>query len=100
MTSRRLLGPILLCLTLCAACSSRPQIVPVPVVERVMPPPALAQDTARPTWTGRTNGDLLEHAIDLGAALDRCNADKAALRAWAQDSTGQARLEEDERSGR
>lgn len=53
-----------------------------------MPPPALVRDTTRPAWAGRTNGDLLEHAIDLGAALDSCNADKGALRAWMQDKTG------------
>lgn len=83
MTRRLALGLLSLCLLPCAACSARPTIVTVPVVERLTPPPELLRETARPRWTGRTNADLVEYALDLAAALDACNADKAALRAWA-----------------
>jgi len=65
-----------------------------------MPPAAPMRETARPRWTGKTNGELLEHAIDLGAALDNCNTDKGALRAWAQDNAGPPRPEERDGSGR
>ncbi|WP_236615091.1 hypothetical protein [Desulfovibrio sp. X2] len=68
---------------MCAACSGRQTVVTVPVVERLTPPPELLRETARPRWTGRTNADLVEYALDLAAALDACNADKAALRSWA-----------------
>lgn len=91
---------MLLFLSLCAACSSSPRIVAVPTVERVMPPSAPMQETARPAWNGRTNGELLEHALDLGAAVDRCNADKGALRAWKHHNAGPSRPEEHNGSGR
>jgi hypothetical protein len=31
-----------------------------------------------------TNGDLAKTVIGLKAAIDQCNADKAALKAWAE----------------
>ncbi len=86
MTRLSRLGPILLCLTLCASCSARPKVVTVPVVDRVLPPAALIQDTARPEWVGATNADLVEHALGLRGALDSCRADKAALRQWMEEA--------------
>nr|GBO96130.1 hypothetical protein RVX_1170 [Nitratidesulfovibrio sp. HK-II] len=39
-----------------------------------------------------TNGDLSGFAKQLEGAVNRCNADKAELRAWAEDTaTGQGK---------
>lgn len=48
------------------------------------PPDALMQPVAVPMQDVQTNGDLLGLLLDRTAALDACNADKAALRAWAE----------------
>jgi len=61
--------------------------VHVPQIFRVMPPDALMQPTPRPVFNGTTNGDMLEHAMDLRHAVDACNADKAALRDWARGTS-------------
>lgn len=55
----------------------------MPEAHRMTPPAALMQQTPAPTMGGRTNGVLLDYALDVRAALDQCNADKAALREWA-----------------
>ncbi|MDR3044362.1 MAG: hypothetical protein LBU75_08895 [Desulfovibrio sp.] len=60
--------------------------VPVPVPERVLPPASLTRETAVPEWNGVTNGDLSAFAKQLEGAVNRCNADKAELRAWAADT--------------
>jgi len=85
------LGQTLLCLLLCASCSAKPEVVTVPVIERVMPPAALVQGTPRPEWSGSTNADLVEHALHLRSALGECNADKAAMRQWMDTSMGTGR---------
>lgn len=79
---------MLLFLGLCStSCASRPEVVTVPVIERVMPPAALVQDTPRPEFQGQANADLVEHALGLRTALDSCRADKAALRQWMEDAS-------------
>lgn len=52
-------------------------------VRYIAPPPELLQDCDIPTAQVRTNKDLAELANARKAALLRCNADKEALRAWA-----------------
>ena len=48
-----------------------------------MPPADLLADCPHaPAPTARTNGALAGAVQDERAALDRCNADKAALRAY------------------
>lgn len=68
------LGLTLLFLTLClTACSVTP----------LMPPTNLLADcTHAPAPTARTNGALAGAVQAERAALDRCNADKASLRAY------------------
>lgn len=56
----------------------------MPAVERLAPPASLLRETEHPEWKGETNGDLLEHAINLDAALRGCNADKSAIRLWLE----------------
>lgn len=60
--------------------------MPVPVTERVLPPASLMRETTVPEWNGVTNGDLSGFAKQMEGAVNRCNADKAELRAWAADS--------------
>lgn len=78
---RTLLGLVLLCLTLCGtACA------PVVKVERLLPPADLLADCAHADEPPeRTNAGLGRWLKAEQAALDVCNADKAALRAWAQE---------------
>ncbi|WP_143277469.1 Rz1-like lysis system protein LysC [Bordetella genomosp. 9] len=67
-------GLTLLCLTLClTACSVAP-----------LPPAEYLEDClhAEPPQE-RTNGALADFAQRERLALDLCNADKAALRAWS-----------------
>lgn len=75
-------GLTCLCLLLCLGCSAQNRLIPCPVVERVTPPTPLLRPIPEPQWTGAINGDLVDHIQDLRTALRRCNADKAALRAW------------------
>lgn len=85
MTSRpsrlkRLTGPLLLSLTLLGAgCASTSTV-------KQVPPPALTQDCPTPPPRPlQTNMDLLWVIQDFRLALDLCNADKAALRAWSEE---------------
>lgn len=52
----------------------------MPVVIRQDAPAYLTAETPVPLWTGATNADLVEYALDLRQALGSCNADKAAIR--------------------
>jgi len=49
-----------------------------------LPPAALLSDTPVPAFEGATNGDLWDYQDVLKAALGACNADKAAVRGWAE----------------
>ncbi len=51
-----------------------------------LPPMALLSDTPTPPFEGATNGDLWDYQDVLKAALGACNADKAAVRGWAERS--------------
>jgi hypothetical protein len=48
----------------------------------VTPPAALLLATPSPDFAGSTNGDLVLFIDELQAALDVCNADKAAVRGF------------------
>ncbi len=78
---RTLLGLVLLSLTLFGtACTPRVR------VERLLPPQELLDDCEHATAPEeRTNAELARWLKDEQYALDACNADKAALRAWAQE---------------
>lgn len=58
-----------------------------------LPPAALLTDTPVPPFEGATNGDLWDYQDVLKATIGACNADKAAVRGWAERS---ARLEPNE----
>lgn len=62
---------------------------PAPRTEfvRQVPPGALLAQTPEPVppATGANNGDLLDYAIALQAALGDANADKTALRGLYKD---------------
>ncbi|MBU4192890.1 MAG: hypothetical protein KUA35_09065 [Pseudodesulfovibrio sp.] len=71
---------MVLCLTLCAACSGRPKVVTVTEVVRVVPPAHLMAPTPLPSCaSASTNGDLLQCAQERLEALQRANADKEAI---------------------
>jgi hypothetical protein len=53
-----------------------------PQVIKVTPPAALLLATPSPDFAGSTNGDLVLFIDELQAALDVCNADKAAVRGF------------------
>lgn len=65
-----------------AGCGTQP-----PQYVWALPPAALLEDCPIPMDPIPTNGDLARRDAARKAALERCNADKAALREWA-DSKG------------
>ena len=76
---RILTGLSLLCLLTLVACSS------APVVRDVPPARWYAEDIVAETPDDPlTNGKLVKWIVDLTEALRLANADRAALRAWAQ----------------
>jgi len=73
------IGAMALCLTLfLTGCTKT-------VVQRQTPPAMLLAHCPEPAPPSlRTNGALAQSVLDYQTALDRCNDDKAALRAWGQ----------------
>lgn len=49
------------------------------------PPVELLADCPKPAPVIETNGELAQAYVLRGHALDLCNADKAALRAWVKE---------------
>lgn len=77
------------CLITCLqACTTNPLPAPPKVIVQ-LPPAALLSDTPVPTFEGATNGDLWDYQDVLKAALGACNADKAAVRGWAERASAQ-----------
>ncbi len=78
-------GPVSVCLLLLllAGCSSDPMIR----VVTVLPPAELIKPCTAPGFIGETNGELLDHALLLRHELNACDADKAALREWAESES-------------
>lgn len=76
-SKQTLTGLTLAFLTLCmTACS--------PI--KIKPPADLLADCLHADAPAdRTNGGLADYALRERQALDTCNADKAALRAWAEE---------------
>ena len=62
-------------------CSAQPRLVLIP------PPAELLADCPIPMGPIPTNGDLARRDAARKAALEACNADKAALREWASKGT-------------
>lgn len=57
----------------------------ITVVERELPPSYLLEDCQEPaSIRPAVNADLIRHLHDWRNAFRQCNADKAALRAWAE----------------
>ena len=82
---RYAVGVTILCLMLCVSCSRRVE-VPMPVVVRPTLSLHLLEPTPEPEFRGRSNGDLLEWALDNRDALRMCNSDKWAVeRQWKVD---------------
>lgn len=52
---------------------------------KVLPPVELLQDCPESSIDVRTNGGLAAAVPILRSDLAKCNIDKAALRAWAED---------------
>lgn len=50
----------------------------------VKPPSVYAMVTLEPAFNGDTTQDHLNYTLDLREALRECNADKQALRDWAE----------------
>ena len=84
------LGVMLSFLIASAACST-PKVLVKTDVQKQYPPPTLTQPTDLPASDIRTNGDLLNALQAARAAVDACNADKAALRDWAEEVPRPAR---------
>jgi len=83
MLSKTLLsGLTLLSLTACTVPLTR---APETVVVRLRPPSELLQPCPVPKLQGQTNRALAEAYERRGRSLDACNADKAALREWANE---------------
>ena len=79
-------GLAALCLALfLSACAGTPEVVTRTEVRPVIPPAALMAPCPRPDMEGQTNAALLDWALALDEALEHCNADKRALRRWADE---------------
>lgn len=85
MTKKAAVGPLLLCLTMCAGCCSKTAVETRYVATPI--PAMLTAHTPEPAFTGTTNADLLNWALDVRDALRLCNADKDAITA-IQDHAG------------
>lgn len=59
-------------------------MIPKIEVERLAPPPQLLADCPAPARPGPTIGDALDYIPRLRGALEACNLDKRALRAWVR----------------
>lgn len=79
-----MLKPSLVALSLlsCAACSPQTRLVVQPEVVSDLPPASLLADCPKPATAAETVGDLVNGILARDAVIDRCNADKAGLRAW------------------
>lgn len=67
---------------LMASCAS---VAPAPGL--AVPPAHLLADCGEPTFNVITNRDLAEYTLELRNLLRGCNADKSALRQWAEEVT-------------
>lgn len=63
------------------SCAGKP-VVTTELV-KLNPPAELLAPSPQPTLQGDTYRAVIGHALDLKKALHQCNADKAALREWA-----------------
>ena len=68
------LSCLLISLTACASVPPKPTPIPIPS--------ELLVDCVKPVITGKTVGDLALAYNARGVAIDKCNADKGALREW------------------
>lgn len=73
---RLMLGLVSLLLVSCASVAPAPQ--------RVLPPLELLQPCTEPPILARSNGELVQTLRNYIDALRGCNADKEALRRWAE----------------
>ena len=75
------LGLTLLALTaLLSACSNK-----CPPARPMTPPVVYLQDVTEPRFSGKTNADLVNWALEVREALRQANSDKAALRQWVEE---------------
>lgn len=72
-----------LCLLMLCACSTRPLIQTKVEIQKVTPPTHLLTRTEAPSRRVETNADLVDALTTTRAALEACNADKAAILEWA-----------------
>ncbi len=75
-------GLLLVSLTACGTLSA--PLVPPPV--KLLPPASLLQEAPEPEFLGVTNLDLAEWALALRGVVRSLNADKRALKEWADGS--------------
>lgn len=73
-------GLMLCFLLMLPACS--PKTVTKYQAVPVEPPADLLQDTEVVQWTPKTNGQLMQWAMERDKALMQCNADKQAVREY------------------
>lgn len=84
-TRARRTGAALACLIPClVSCATSPGPPVAPEVIRLTVPRSLTEPTEIPPVMGRTNGALIEWAIECVAAVRDANADKAAIRALGE----------------
>lgn len=78
MTPTQNLGLTVLCLLFLTGCSNGRVVTQYHVV-RVEVPQSLFIEQSVPLWQGGTSQELARHTASLRDALERCNADKAAI---------------------
>lgn len=81
-------GLILWSVLMLMSCSHPPPLQPPPEVVRLSPPSELLQPRYCAAWSGVTNEDLLLWVHDCARVVESHNADKAALRKWAEVGAG------------
>ena len=81
--NKALIGPLLVCLTAIAGCSSNPvktETVTVYVPTYIQLPAELTRQVPVPSVDVQDNGDLAEYALKVRKALDQANRQLEAIR--------------------
>ncbi|WP_371824089.1 Rz1-like lysis system protein LysC [Hahella sp. HN01] len=77
-------GLALVCLMTLQTGCARTRLITQTQTIKQFPPEVLMQPCDIPAFSGSTNADLVVYIERLIASLRMCNADKSALREWAQ----------------
>lgn len=53
----------------------------------ILPPDILLEGCPTPEYLGTVYADIIEHAIEIKEALEKCDSDKTSLREWKEENS-------------